>query len=587
MENNNCLFKLSSVLDSNYINLKFEIKIKDKIYNYFQLISIFNENNHYKKYDLKRSDFPKFFKVANNSFIQISEEDGQMRIVLEKYLVLKNIAKRNGFIIEEDPSIESEISILSQTFVSTEKKFACPDKINLRDYQTNGINWLNFITEKFNGGILADDMGLGKTLMSLIYIFNKLKTKKNLKFLVIAPASVVYNWESEIKKFINHIPHLIFTGENKDLYFLNTDAVNILISSYNSIASSLNEISRISFDTIFCDEAQRLKNYRSITHKSVAGLDSKNKILLSGTPMENNIIELWSLFDISNKGALPDLKVFRKSYKDIDMLDKTGFAVEELKNKINHLVLRREKKNVLKELPDKLIQEKFSELSDIQIELTKEIFNNTSDPHIVKFNKLTQLVSHPTVINKRQDNTIDISGKLRNLIDLLSLEEIKSSNTIIFTRFKATQRLIEKYSKNFFMNIYTINGSVNKESREEIILNTKKNKNPSLLILSYQAAAVGLNLQHFDIVFHYDRWWNPQLERQAEDRAYRMGRKGDVRVFSLITKNSIDEHILNLHQRKEVISKNILSDIEEDGRNSESIKEMVENFENEFRIKYN
>ena len=116
--------------------------------------------------------------------------------------------------------------------------------------------------------------------------------------------------------------------------------------------------------------------------------------------MENNIIELWSLFDISNKGTLPDLKVFRKSYKDIDMLDKTGFAVEELKNKINHLVLRREKKNVLKELPDKLIQEKFSELSDIQIELTKEIFNNTSDPHIVKFNKLTQLVSHPTVLIK-------------------------------------------------------------------------------------------------------------------------------------------------------------------------------------------
>ena len=222
-----------------------------------------------------------------------------MRIALEKYLVLKNIAERNGFTINEDPSIKSEISILSQSFEGTERKFTCPDRVNLRDYQINGINWLNLITEKFNGGILADDMGLGKTLMSLIYIFNRLENNKNLKFLVIAPASVVYNWESEIKKFINHIPHLIFTGKNKDLYFLNTDAVNILISSYNSIASSLNEINRISFDTIFCDEAQRLKNYRSITHKSVAGLDSKNKILLSGTPLENN--RTWSLFDISIK----------------------------------------------------------------------------------------------------------------------------------------------------------------------------------------------------------------------------------------------------------------------------------------------
>ena len=195
-----------------------------------------------------------------------------------------------------------------------------------------------------------------------------------------------------------------------------------------------------------------------------------------------------------------------------------------------------------------------------QIEVTREVLNNKNIKAIVKFNRLIQIASHPCLIKKKLPADIELSSKLTLLTELISNKTINTKNTIIFTRFLETQDIIKNIAKKHFKFVSIINGSTNIEERESIISKTKKSSDPCCLILSYKASAVGINLQHFDIVFHYDKWWNPQIEKQAEDRAYRMGRKGDVIVYSLFSSGSIDDHIEIMHNKKKGIVENIIGE---------------------------
>lgn len=565
------------------------------------------------------SDFLLFFKVADHEHIY---QENDIDLIDFKYLsTIEKLARANDFEVAKHDEVSEITDILNQEFSETKKYFSDIETLSLRDYQIQGTNWLLALNKLNHGSILADDMGLGKTIMSIAFINQLLQEKSDRKIIIICPVSVLRNWEKEILKYLKKVRYLRFEGEYKETYFLNTDIVQILISSYTNIANSIKDFKNIHFDLAIFDEAQNLKNYKTKTYKELNRINSKNRVLLSGTPIENNILELWSLGNFAEEGIFPSVREFKKKYSKEVLLDPNSDEVRNLRRDIKHMILRREKEDVLKELPEKILLERSSDMTDEQIKITKEILSDKKTKHIVKFNKLIQAVSHPMLVNKiskaktsattntgiraiasydiplkedrvqkdyKEDYKEDyrLSSKLSLLAEMISQDHIRKSNTIVFTRFIETQTMIKNLAKKYYKFVEIINGETSIEDRESIVDMTRSADYPCCLILSYRASAVGINLQHFDVVFHYDKWWNPQLEKQAEDRAYRMGRKGDVTVYSLLTNNSIDDHVKNLHTEKKIIVENIVGSMVQDLNEDKNIEKILMDYESEFMKKY-
>lgn len=529
------------------------------------------------------ADFADFFKVAGN--IKIKLINSERFINFNHINSIERIALANNFKVKIDKDILQIKNITSKDFKNDDKLFYEIDGLKLRDYQVHGANWLIALKELNESSILADDMGLGKTIMSLVFINKILKDNSRSKILIVCPAAVIYNWEKEIKKFLKNIRYTIFKSELRDLYFLNPEGIQVLIASYQGITTSQKNFETLDFDIGIFDEAQNLKNYRAKSYKALDKFNINHRILLSGTPIENNIEELWSLVNFTSKTHFESLKSFKNKFTQEVILDSDSDEVLQLREDISHIILRRNKADVLQELPEKILLERRSEMTIEQIETTKEVLKTKVKP-IVKFNMLIQVASHPCLIKKNLGEDIKLSSKLSILEDLISGKAINSKNTIIFTRFLKTQEIINNLAKKHYKFVKIINGSTDLSERESIINKSKESAVPCCLILSYKASAVGINLQHFDIVFHYDKWWNPQLEKQAEDRAYRMGRKGDVTVYSLYTEGSIDDHIERMHIKKNKIVENIIGDNMGDEKSNANIEEILISYEDSFRKEY-
>jgi len=529
------------------------------------------------------ADFTDFFKVVGN--IKIKLINNERFINFSQINTIERIAMANNFKLKIDKDILRIKNITSKNFNNNDKLFYEIENLKLRDYQVHGANWLIALKELNESSILADDMGLGKTIMSLVFINKMLKDDSKTKILIVCPAAVIYNWEKEIKKFLKKIKYTIFKSELRDLYFLNPDGIQVLIGSYQGITTSQNNFETLDFDVGIFDEAQNLKNYRAKSYKALDKLNIKHRILLSGTPIENNIEELWSLVNFTSKNHFESLKSFKNKFTQEVVLDSESDEVLQLRTNISHIILRRNKSDVLHELPEKILLERRSNMTIEQIETTKEVLKTNLKP-IVKFNMLIQVASHPCLIKKNLSEDIKLSSKLSILEDLISSRAVNSKNTIIFTRFLKTQEIINNLAKKHYKFVKIINGGTELSERESIIDKSKESIDPCCLILSYKASAVGINLQHFDIVFHYDKWWNPQLEKQAEDRAYRMGRKGDVTVYSLYSEGSIDDHIERMHIKKNKIVENIIGDNIGDEQSNTNIEEILMSYEDSFRKEY-
>lgn len=426
-------------------------------------------------------------------------------------------------------------------------------KGELRNYQYEGYKFLRFLDDNKLSGILADDMGLGKTVQIIAFLSNVINEQK--KILIICPKSLVYNWADEIDKFSN-LHYQVYKSGVK----INE---NIIISSYGNILNSKN-IQKQNYDYIIIDEAQVIKNSWTKTSRVIKKLNGKMKIALSGTPLENSLADLHSIFEFILPGYLPNKSKF---ISEINEEDKK----EKYLKMIKPFILRRKKEEVLNDLPEKIEENIFLDMTEEQEKLYKkmlsEIRSRFEREEVESFSilegllRLRQISNHPRLVF---ENYKYLSGKLEFISEFM--EDIYNTDhkVVIFSQFVTMLDIIKEILEEKNMDYSYIYGI--SKNRTQIINKFNENPDKKVLLLSLKAAGVGLNITGADYVIHFDPWWNPAVENQATDRVHRIGQKRNVVVYKLITKNSIEEKILKLKNKKktlydEYIDKNIMNKI--------------------------
>lgn len=440
----------------------------------------------------------------------------------------------------------------------------------LRDYQRFGFKWLKVLSKYGFGGILADDMGLGKTLEVITFLLSENEENGSWPSLVVAPSSVIYNWEAEIDKFAPKLKVLVVSGSKSERIQLVKDIeeYDVVVTSYPLMRKDLDLYKDFSFRYAILDEAQHIKNPKSLSARSVKRIKAKNYFALTGTPMENSLTELWSIFDYLMPGYLLSQGKFIEKYEKPIVRDKDRSALRDLNNHIRPFILRRLKKDVLKELPEKIEQQIIVDmtieqkklylayLQAIKGEIEEEInisgFNRSQIKILAGLTRLRQICCHPGMFV--EDYSAG-SGKLDSLEEIL-VDAIESGHRILlFSQFTSMLQLIkEMLGKNKIEYMY-LDGSTDVKERGKLVKEFNGGKGDVFLI-SLRAGGTGLNLTGADMVIHFDPWWNPAVEDQATDRAYRIGQKNTVQVIKLITKGTIEEKIFKLQEtKKEMIDK--------------------------------
>ena len=450
----------------------------------------------------------------------------------------------------------------------------------LRDYQAIGVKWLYNVYKSGFGGILADEMGLGKSVQ-LIYLCKLIiKENKKAKILIVTPTSLVYNWQKEFDKFGSELKYKVF-AENKtqrlnDLD--NIDDINIMITSYGLIRNDLEKYEQISFELIAIDEAQNIKNPNTGISKAVKNLNAKVKFALTGTPIENSLLELWSIFDFIMPGYLANRDKFQTLYS-VKELDKENSNLNRLNTQIKYFILRRKKKDVVKDLPDKLENNIYIELGKNQKKVYMAEVQKTKEEldELIKLEgwtkarfkilqlltKLRQICIDPSIIF---DNYKGESAKIEELLKIVEETKANGHKMLIFTTYKKALDLIIPKLNNIGISSYYIDGSVSSKKRMELV-EKFNHDDTDVFIITLKAGGTGLNLTSATVVIHLDLWWNPQVENQATDRAHRIGQKNTVEVIRLITKGTIEERILELQNKKRKLAE-LLIDNENNNENN-------------------
>ncbi|WDV45485.1 SNF2 helicase associated domain-containing protein [Clostridiaceae bacterium M8S5] len=441
----------------------------------------------------------------------------------------------------------------------------------LRDYQEVGYSWLRLLSELGFGGILADDMGLGKTLQVLSYLKAKHEQKKGIS-LIVVPTSLIYNWLNEAQKFVPSLKIIVVNGHKEDRVAIlnNLENVEIIITSYTMIRNDIEIYKEINFSVCILDEAQHIKNYNSKTSKAIKKLKTKDRFALTGTPIENTLLELWSVFDFLMPGYLLSINKFRELYEKPILKSQEEKALISLKKHIAPFILRRVKKDVLDDLPEKIENKIVVELTNAQKKLYiaylnkyKEEINNLiktdgyAKSHIKVLAALTrmrQICCHPNLFLENYNET---SSKLDLVLELIDELIEGKHRTLIFSQFTSMLRIIEEKLVEKKISYYYLDGSIKSKNRNEMV--TKFNEgHKEVFLISLKAGGTGLNLTGADTVIHFDPWWNPAVEMQAEDRAYRIGQDKVVHVMKLITKGTIEEKIYELQQKKKIMIDSII-----------------------------
>ena len=547
-------------------------------------------NNIYKS--LKRNK--RYYKLNNDTIIKLEDNEGLNTInnIIDdleiNYNDIKNgsiaLPKYQALYIDSLKKNKYKINTnnLFDNFIDNFKKYKDADIVFdknddiLRDYQKEGVKWLYTIYKCGFGGILADEMGLGKSIQTISFIRKIIKENTNAKIMIVSPTSLVYNWEKEFNKFGSDLKYIVvMDNKNKRKEILsNKDNYNIFITTYGLIRNDNDEYENIDFEVCIIDEAQTIKNYQSNMTREVKKIKSKCKIALTGTPLENNVIELWSIFDFIMPGYLNNLPKFKDKYNIKDITNDELKVLKDLNYLITPFILRRKKIDVLKSLPDKIVSEVYVELPDKQkllylkeLEDTKEELDNVIK--IDGFNKsrikvlqlltrLRQLCIDPYVLFENYDGD---NIKLDTLIDIVK-ENINSGHKIlIFSSFK---RILLHVKDLFDINgitNYMIDGTVKSKERMNLV-EKFNNDDTNCFLITLKSGGTGLNLTGADTVIHLDIWWNPAVEDQATDRAHRIGQKNTVNVIKIVTKGTIEEKILELQNKKKVLSENLINGME-------------------------
>ena len=538
--------------------------------------------NNKKYYKLKSGDL---VNLENDKFLNelsdlqqdldISIKDIKKGGVIPKYRAIyldsiKNeryhIIKTNNFF---DELIEKYKNYKDANIVFDEEG----NKI-LRDYQKFGVKWLYNIDKSGFGGILADEMGLGKSIQTIYYIKEMLKENKDYKFLIVVPTSLAFNWENEIIKFGKGIKYTVIVDNKskRDELIKTAFDNNVIITTYGLLNKDKDFYESCYFKTMIIDEAQAIKNPTALVTKECKKINAETKIALTGTPIENNVTELWSIFDYIMPGFLNNLDKFNKKYKIKDFDEDSNKKIANLNKIVTPFILRRRKKDVVKELPNKIENNIYVDMTEKQkklyvAELTKvnqEMETIMHEEGITKarflilqlLTKLRQICIDPRIISSDYNGG---SGKIDEFVNIVKELVGNNRKCLVFTSFKTALEIAKNKLDEEGITSYTIDGTVPSKRRMELVDSFNKDST-NVFFIMLRAGGNGLNLTAADAVIHLDLWWNPQVENQATDRAHRIGQKKVVDVIRLVTTGTIEEKILELQKKKKVLAEKLIEE---------------------------
>ncbi len=446
-----------------------------------------------------------------------------------------------------------------------------PEEMNtvLYDYQKYGFGWMKTLQKYHFGGILADDMGLGKTLQMIALLKND--KGEGRTSLIICPASLVYNWQNELRSFAPELKCLVVSGMAKDReeQLARYQEYDVLVTSYDTVRRDVDSYQNCKFYYEVLDEAQYIKNHTTMNAKAVKLIKSEYRMALTGTPIENRLGELWSIFDFLMPGYLYNYHRFHTLYEQTDEANKnkTGDA---LKRMVAPFILRRNKKDVLKDLPDKYERVVYSGMEGTQKKLYQAAFWNLKEQlsekgnPLVKENKievlaqltrLRQICCDPSLCFEDYKGS---SAKLETCMELVTRAVDSDHKILLFSQFTSMLSIISKRFTEQGIEHLILTGSTSKEERIELV-NCFQTEQIPVFLISLKAGGTGLNLTAADLVIHYDPWWNMAAQNQATDRAHRLGQEKAVTVYRLIAKDTLEESILKLQEQKKQLSEDILS----------------------------
>ena len=552
-------------------------------------------------YELKK----RYHKLKDGSFVNLEEnsdvefidklitgmnvsykdlETGNLRLPVNRSLYLNQLLKTlPNTEINKNTEYRNLINGLDKENGEYDVVIPSNLKNTLRNYQKTGYKWLKTLDNYGFGGILADDMGLGKTIQMLSIIAGYIETscaenddqEKKRASIVICPSSLTLNWQNEAQKFTNKLKTLVIKGNAKE----RAEEIEVIgkydlvITSYDLLKRDIEEYkeNKYKFRFAITDEAQYLKNSNTQNAKAVKEIVADTRYALTGTPIENSLAELWSIFDYIMPGYLFGYAKFKREYETKIVKEQDDDVMKRLKTMIEPFILRRTKKEVLTELPDKTItvmksemegeQEKLylSYLAQTKQEIMQEIETQGFEKSQIKIlsllTRLRQICCHPSLFI---DNYQGESSKLNQALQLIEDAISAGHKILLFSTYTSMFDIIEKKLKEININYYKLIGSTKVDERIKMVDEFNKNPDIKIFLISLKAGGTGLNLTGADFVIHYDPWWNLSAENQATDRAYRIGQKNNVQVYKLITKNSIEEKINELQEKKAALIDNVL-----------------------------
>ena len=553
------------------------------------------------KYKLKK----KFHRLKNGEFINLEENDtinlleslkenldvdfkeiesGEIKLPVFRSLYLDRLLKNSNIKnINKDENYKNLVDRIDNKAVDESLKLPVGLNANLRSYQETGFKWLKTLDSYGFGGILADDMGLGKTiqLVSVILSYvesfkqNNSEAKPNTS-LVICPSSLTLNWYNEIQKFAPNLSVMLINGniQERKRKISQLSDYNIVITSYDILKRDIDvyESMNYKFKYVIADEAQYIKNNNTQNFKAIKEINAETRYALTGTPIENSLSELWSIFDFVMPGYLFSYRKFKELYETPIVRGEDNHAMKKLKMLIEPFILRRIKEDVLTELPDKTItilnnemegeQAKIymSYMSQVKEEIETEISLNGFEKSQIKIlsllMRLRQICCHPSLFI---DNYNGESSKLNQCIQIVKDAVESGHKILLFSGYTSMFDIIENELNNENIKYYKLTGQTKVSERIKLVEEFNENDDIKVFLISLKAGGTGLNLIGADMVIHYDPWWNLSAENQATDRTYRIGQKKNVQVYKLITKNSIEEKIYELQQKKAKLIDNMLS----------------------------
>ena len=541
-----------------YMSMKLDIEGVDSN-EYREIFSSYKNNNRLYRMkngaylDLKDNDLEQAFKLID--ILNIYNDFDNMKIPNNKAIYLEKLIE------DEDLSFVNGSKYVSNVVKKFDKvkskNYEIPKDLNatLRDYQVSGFEFFKTLSDYQFGGILADEMGLGKTIQTIAFLLSN----KDKKSIVITPTALIYNWKNELEKFAPTLKvGLLHAAKSEREKILdNIDNYDVILTTYTTYKNDIDKYKNINFDYCIIDEAQNIKNPDAIITKAIKNVNAKVRFALTGTPIENNLMELWSIFDFIMPGYLYNKSKFKSIFVNNDK------NIIELKNLIKPFILRRTKKEVITELPDKIEQKIIIDLEKEHKRaykgyvnlITRKIKENNQD-NITVFSyltKLRQLCLSPELMVKNYQGKNSKLDVLINIINDSSDEKI-----LVFSQFTKVLEVIGKRLNEENISYSYLDGKTSAKDRVKLVeeFNTNNNK---VFLISLKAGGTGLNLTSANIVVHFDPWWNPAVEDQASDRAHRIGQKNVVNVIKLIAKGTAEERVINLQETKKELIEDVIN----------------------------